>query len=331
MSIKPRRNWQATPLAMTGIAVLAILLLSLTSCSGAPAPNRAGPIQEKPVGPAPEPPPPQVASRSPASSTEPAMPPEEPAPNEPSHANSPTAKPGHERSASSPDIAGTQIQDEYQDAVERAKNGKIDYQVPSPMRVGDAQTVSVRIYGSNTSEQQQEAFPSTGKGTLKVVTSMVVALTEPDNPSAFEIKPADDIHQGIQFVSADGYAEWDWVVTPLEGGTEPLKLRITADMVFNAELPNGTPMRTEISSYNAAVQVRVKPRLEAFADWWSENWKDILKYLVPTGGGSLLVIWLLSRGGKKSEKPRPEQEKSSTPNTSTPNKGSDETEDGEDD
>jgi hypothetical protein len=342
MPPKRRRYWLAILLTMAGITVIAILVLPrmLSDRAGLPEPKGAGPTSEESVGALPAGPPSQRASPSPAPSAKPAIPSEEPPPKEPGTAKTSTAKAARReaarvspapakaamaeaaRTASAPteetsslDISETQVQNEYQNAVERAKSGKIDYQVPNPMSVGNAQSVIVRIYGPNASQQQQAAFPSTGRGTLKVVTSMVVALTEPDNPSAFEIKAEDDSHQGIQFVPVDGYAEWDWVVTPLEGGTEPRKLHITADMVFDAKLPNGTPVRTEIASYDAAVQVRVKPRLEAFADWWSENWKDILKYLIPTGSGSLLVIWLLSRGWKKKAKPRRDQESSTTPNT----------------
>lgn len=207
-----------------------------------------------------------------------------------SHTFRPTAK------SLGPDAAGTKIQDLYLDAIRKAVNGRIDYIVPSVMRVDDAETVTVRIYGASAGAEQEKNFPATGGGSLKVVSSMFAALSEPDNPSTFDIKPAErSNHQGVQLVPADGYAEWDWTVRPVANGGQAKKLHITADMVFDLKLPNGTPAQVEVDSYDAVVQVSVKPRLLALGDWLKENWKDVLKYLVPSGGLTALVIYLLHR------------------------------------
>jgi hypothetical protein len=160
------------------------------------------------------------------------------------------------------------------------------------MRVAKPKTVTVRIYGPHGGGQ--EDFPSTGSGNLKVVTSMLVTLTEPDNPAAFKISD-DPHHTGTEFLPFDNFAEWDWTVTPDEGGDEPKKLRVTAFMVFHGKLPNGTPITREVSSYEADIQVDVKPRLEVIGDWFSENWKDVLKYTLPSGALSLVVVFLIRK------------------------------------
>jgi hypothetical protein len=205
----------------------------------------------------------------------------------------------------------------YSAAVQNAKEGGIKYLVP-PMTVGEKATVIVRVYGSRSQPEQQKDFPATGSGTLKVIPTMLVTLSATDNPDSFSITE-NPPETGNQFVPEDNFAEWAWTVKPLKGGEEPKKMRITAFMVFNAKLPNGQPMQTQINSYTATVIVRLQPRMEALSEWLSENWTTVLKYLVPSGGGATLLVWWITRNREKNqpakeegkpaeEKERPEKE-----------------------
>lgn len=204
-----------------------------------------------------------------------------------------------------PSPTDQQLQEKYTAALKNAKNGTIQFRVPLEMEESKPETSTVRIYGAKSSAAEKNSFASTGRASLKVLSAMSVSMTEPDNPNSFEITPDEaGRHSGEQFVPDDGYAEWDWTVKPLQGGDQPKKLHITAEMVFYGKLPNGTPARTEIKSYDAVVKVKIKPRAEAAKEWLSENWKDVLKYLVPSGAGATFIVYLLSR-----KRGRPKEEK----------------------
>jgi hypothetical protein len=198
------------------------------------------------------------------------------------------------------------VEDEYENEVKNAKSGEIKYHVPSDMVVAEVQTVTVRIYGPAASQAQKQDFSATGSGSLKVVSPMLVTLSEPDNPDAFKIVQ-DDREWGLQFLPSNSFAEWMWTVTPLKSSSDPDKLRISAFMVFQQKLPNGMPAQAEIGSYTATVKVKVEPRMKVVGEWLSENWKDVLKYLIPGGAGTAFIAWLVSRSsgkraGKEEEK-----------------------------
>jgi hypothetical protein len=193
-------------------------------------------------------------------------------------------------------------QTEYLEAIRNAKTGSIQFYVAPVMTVGESETVIVQIYGPMSPEKQKRDFKATGSGVLKVITPMLVALSQPDNPGGFQIQ-ADASETGNQFLPTDSFAEWSWTVSPLRASTEPKKLRITAYLVFNAKLPSGSPAQVQISSYTVTVATKVEPKGKAFAEWFSDNWKDVLKYVLPTGAGSALLLWLAARLLGKSDKP----------------------------
>ncbi len=182
------------------------------------------------------------------------------------------------------------------------------------MVVAEVKTVTVRIYGPAASQAQKQDFSSTGSGSLKVVSPMLVTLSEPDNPDAFKIVQ-DDKESGLQFLPSDSFAEWMWTVTPLKSGSDPERLKVSAFMVFQQKLPNGMPAQAEIGSYTATVNVKVQPRMKIVGEWLSENWKDLLKYLIPGGAGTAFIGWLLTRStgrkeGKVEEKKKDEDDDS---------------------
>jgi hypothetical protein len=140
---------------------------------------------------------------------------------------------------------------------------------------------------------------------------MLVTLTQPDNPSSFKIDP-DSKEQGDQFLPDDSDAEWSWTVTPLKPADAKRNLSINAYLIFDEKLPDGTPMQARIGSYTAIVTIKIQPRWERFKDWMSENWKDVLKYLIPTGAGSAIIVWLIAKLAGKPTKPE-EKEKEKEP------------------
>jgi len=168
-------------------------------------------------------------------------------------------------------------------------------------------TVTVRIYGPEADVAAGGmSNESIGSSQLKVVASMDVSLTQPDNPNAFDITPEAGPHQGEQFVPPDRYAEWDWNVKP-RAGEQERRLHITATMVFNSKLPDGTPMRTEIASRNVVVRVEVKTRLQLTLDWLGDNWSKLLTYLLPSGAGTTFLLYWLSKRRKPEQPSQPEK------------------------
>jgi hypothetical protein len=183
----------------------------------------------------------------------------------------------------------------FDDIVSRAETGAIQYHVPPTMVVNEEVSVAVDIYGAKTTEA------ATGKEKLKVITPMLVLLTAPDNPQAFKIEP-DPVKSGDEYLPADGKAQWVWAVTPLQGGKEPKKLKIDAYMVANAKLPSGQPMTRLIHSYTVQVPVQVTYWI-IVSDFVRENWDKLLGYILPSGAGVGLIIWLISRRNKRVSEP----------------------------
>lgn len=217
-------------------------------------------------------------------------------------APSAVAAPPPTQAAPSPD-AGADLdeqreQSDYDQIVKRAKNGKITYSVPDSMTVGTPESVSVDTFGANASPDSANQSGVTGTGTLKVIPSMMVELSAPDNPEAFKIQ-ADAVKTGNQFLPDSGTAEWVWTVTPLSGGGDPKKLKIDAYMVLNAKLPNGQPMTSFLKSFTVPVPVKVQPRLQTVGSFFASNWTTLLGYIVPSGAGVGFLLWLLSRRKSK--------------------------------
>lgn len=192
-----------------------------------------------------------------------------------------------------------EMQKGYQEVNQNAGIGTIAYKVPKAMKIEEPETVSVRIFGSNADKTLSRGFSETGSSSLKVIPSMLVTLDQPDNPDSFTIQP-DPVESGNRFVPDDGFTEWVWTVTPLKGGDEPKQLTIVAYMVLDTKMPDGHPLQSRISSYTAKVSVGVKPTWQRAGSWWAQNWKDVVKYLVPSGAVTAFITWLLSRRKENS-------------------------------
>jgi hypothetical protein len=195
------------------------------------------------------------------------------------------------------------MQDEIEKQIDNAKQGEIKYNVPAAIATSETETVTVRIYGPSASKDRKKDFDATGSGSLKVVSPMLVTLSEPDNPTTFKIIE-DTKEKGLLFLAANGFAEWMWTVTPLERSDKPKKLTIKAYMVFREKMPDGSSPQVEIGSYTATVYIKIEPRMKRIGEWFAENWKDILKYLLPGGAGTAFIVWLLSKVKKEDKTER---------------------------
>jgi hypothetical protein len=167
-------------------------------------------------------------------------------------------------------------------------------------------TATVRIHGVNDNLAPGEKLDeATGSTKLKVGNSMLVTLSSLNDPAAFKIEP-DPNTKGAQMLPADGYTNWNWTVTPNVAG-KLQKLQIDAFIVLDGNLPDGSLIKREVRSATVLVVVEVKPSVEVVEDFVAENWKDLLKYILPGGGGVALIVWLLRRGRLNETKKREDE------------------------
>jgi hypothetical protein len=113
---------------------------------------------------------------------------------------------------------------------------------------------------------------------------------------AFTIAP---IGNQVKSIADDGHAEWDWTVKPLSTGQKHLLLHTQAFRI----LPDGTKLPPEdLGTETATVGVTVLPWEQRFGSTsvklLIDNWKAIIEFLVPGGGGA---IWLAAWWSKRKE------------------------------
>ncbi|MBN9615825.1 MAG: hypothetical protein BGO25_12660 [Acidobacteriales bacterium 59-55] len=170
------------------------------------------------------------------------------------------------------------------------RNGKIDYLIPSQMKLHDTAVVKVVVHGIADTAAKSMAGATTG--TLKVSPRMQVQLSAEDNPDEFEIDPKVG---EIQFVPIDGSATWMWQVTPKQPAQNQT-LTIRALLVYPDK---GEQIEQEITSYTAKISVSVPG---FWASLQEAFWNDpgaAMKYVLPGGAGFTaiagLVVWLWKR------------------------------------
>jgi hypothetical protein len=183
---------------------------------------------------------------------------------------------------------------------QEAKNGKMVYDVPTRMTVGEAMTVKVDLLGSNA-DPGSVKFTPTGAADLKISPLMEVTLSEPENPDAFTIV-ADPMQSGSQIVQVDGKAEWAWKVVPNQGGKLPKVLQIDAYMMLNEQQPGAQIFHSEpIRSATVSVPVSVKGFWSRAGDFLQKNWATLAGYVLPSGAGAALFVFLFNRRKSKAK------------------------------
>ena len=104
-------------------------------------------------------------------------------------------------------------------ALKELSTGKILFNPPEEMKVGDAELVEVRIAHNSTGDLTK-GLEGRGKAKIKVTevsSYMKVRLTG----SAFKIVPETS---EPQIIESDKYTEWQFYVTPLKSGRQTLRL-----------------------------------------------------------------------------------------------------------
>jgi hypothetical protein len=171
------------------------------------------------------------------------------------------------------------------------KEGKIEYIVPPSMKAQVPSPVTVKIHGFKDAGGQP-LLGATGGGTLKVSSYMKVEVLAPLNPGEFTITSKGN--EAIQFVPIDGFATWNWDVTPAYAAKDQ-KLEIRVSLVYKR--PN-TTLQDTLDDQKYTVNVEVQ---KISTTLWQDFQKDpigFIKYMAPGGAGwGALAALIASLGG----------------------------------
>lgn len=167
--------------------------------------------------------------------------------------------------------------------VNALKNGKIEYLIPTQMKLHETSVVTVVIHGF--ADTNQNNLAGAKAGTLKVSPYMRMQLTA-DNPDEFEIEPKVG---AVLPVPINSSATWTWNVKPNQPASGQ-RLTIEAFLVYSE---NGDNPQELIPSYAATVDVNVPGFWEWVREAFWNNPSGAIKYVLPGGAGFTVVAGLI--------------------------------------
>ena len=175
------------------------------------------------------------------------------------------------------------IRDTIREYIDNLPTGLIAYNPPSEMRVGDTETVEVRI-SENLAVDIEDALEGIGPvitESIPVGTAMRVKLFG----DAFEITSMSTTEQ---VVVGSSFTEWKFDVTPTESGEQSLVLLVS--VVVHIE--NSSSVTKDIPVIERQISVSVNYAWSA-KRFFSEHWKWLLgTLLIPFG----LWLWKVRSG-----------------------------------
>lgn len=181
-----------------------------------------------------------------------------------------------------PDIEGY-----VEKELDKLAPGQILFNPSQEMSVGEKERVEVRIAKGFT-ENLSRGLKGRGEPkieNIRIGTFMKVHLTG-DN---FEIKPLSDEEQ---FVSGEGFTQWDYDVVPLESGIQSLELTVTVRI----KIPNVGEEKKAYPVFERQINVKVSPAYST-GKFLEINWQWILTTLI--GLSAAIIGWIM----KKKRKP----------------------------
>jgi hypothetical protein len=185
------------------------------------------------------------------------------------------------------------------DADSNSTEGTIAYSVPDEMTVGEKYKITVRISKEKGKEIKKtlilgereipisdETIESTATiDNIRVSRTMTVKLLSEDG--AFEISPMSTDKQVLE---DESYTEWSWVVSPLESGTNYLKMIIT----IKVESGDDTSYK-DIVVFDKNIKVKSNVSL-GVKSWISEYWQWLMTTIIIP-----LVVFFYKKKSKKKE------------------------------
>ncbi len=248
------------------LALLVGMALLASSCSSSKAPR------DYPVG-APQPHDSSVAAPSAG------------VPGEPVKHNHHERTPS--RSPASVDAQPTE-EEQIEQSLQSLKQGKLAYETPAKMKMGDSQTVTARIGSEQVDSGTLTQGLGENGGTVSTVDTPVSVKMKMTLKSVdFDITP---LNSEEQVVGGRKPTEWEWTVSPKHSGT----LRLHLDAVVELK-----DVSRDFTTVDREIAVAVDPvgAVEAFVE---HNWQWILSTL----GAGILMAWKFF-GAKKKESPGP--------------------------
>jgi hypothetical protein len=177
---------------------------------------------------------------------------------------------------------------EMKEAWDRAGIGVIAYNPDTQMVQGVTKPVMVRIAVDPNAPSLTTGLPPSPTVAALKVTGEMRAELRAARAGTFEIvKTAEKDERPL----LPPYAEWKWMVTPLESGDHVLLLTITAMI----ELPDKR-RREPVISKEATIHVRVDP-MYVTKNFVQKNWQWLVGS--PVVGGALAWLWAHRRRQKK--------------------------------
>lgn len=175
--------------------------------------------------------------------------------------------------------------------------GLIAYSVPSEMQVGNDYSVKVRISKQNNKTVllvgDREIPISDNLDSVKVesiTVSPIMSASLLSSKKDFEITP---LSTDIQNIEENGYTEWEWNVSPLQGGENNLKLNVKIRIQ-----EEGKDYYKDITVFER--KIKVKSNLgSSIKDFVLNNWEWFM--------GAIFIpifqwFWLLWKRKKEDKK-----------------------------
>ncbi|WP_143467172.1 DUF3422 domain-containing protein [Lentzea kentuckyensis] len=174
-------------------------------------------------------------------------------------------------------------------------DGQVVYRAPSPMRVNEAQRVTVRVAGRDVPPDLTSGLPGTGRVSVapaKVGSALTAHLSGPE----FQITSVggDD---GQRELPDGGFAEWAWDVRPQKSGSLRLDF-----VLYVAKDTGGVPIHYRTYAHEVEVEVNFSYSFGKFM----KDYGALTGLSVPVIAGAAwtFIRWLR----KKREKPEPVEE-----------------------
>jgi hypothetical protein len=149
-------------------------------------------------------------------------------------------------------------------AGDELETGRILFNPPKRMSVGETERVEVRISQSIDKDLTRglkgEGVPRTVR--IKVGALMRVALTG----NGFDIRPLNQHRE--QLVESSGFTEWAWDITALRGGHQTLVLAVSV----RVPIPGPRDVHKDLRVLERRIRVGVNP-VFSVTTWWQRNWK----------------------------------------------------------
>jgi hypothetical protein len=176
-----------------------------------------------------------------------------------------------------------------QDTLDQLSVGKILFNVPEEMKVGETERIEVRIAKAVTNNFD---YKLQGRGKPVIENIKFGTITEVKlEGNSFDIK---GISTGSQIVGAKEYTEWSWNVTPKESGEQTLSLIVSVKIkIPQLEIDSVKNYPIEVKK----IKVEVNPVYSA-KDLLINKWSDIFPIIFGSGSIAGVVGWIIAKRKK---------------------------------